>query len=38
MYLVFIQIKKIKEYCLYCLLSALINLLLFIVSFLWHYL
>src|SRR3989339_988847 len=29
-YLVFIQVKKIKEYCLYCLLSALINILLFI--------
>ena len=28
LYLTYIQIYKIKEYCLYCLLSALVNLLL----------
>ncbi len=30
LFLTYIQVVKIKEYCLYCLLSALINLLLFL--------
>ena len=30
LFLVFIQVKIIKEYCFYCLISALINLLIFV--------
>src|SRR3990167_1490369 len=30
LFLVFIQVKIIKKYCFYCLISALINLLIFI--------
>src|SRR3989338_10337712 len=33
LFLVFIQAKIIKEYCFYCLISALINLLIFINEF-----
>ncbi len=37
-FLVYIQAKVIKEYCFYCLVSALINLLIFIISILNFYL
>ncbi len=33
LFLVFIQVKVIKDYCFYCLISAVINLLMFINGF-----
>ncbi|MEK6900591.1 MAG: vitamin K epoxide reductase family protein [Nanoarchaeota archaeon] len=33
MFLIWVQVYKIKDYCFYCLLSALITLLLFVNSF-----